>query len=63
MMSELNYIRCGDYCIPDISLPEKTGPIGHWGRIHRDYINGHNPMRFKDLRLSGKLWTHPPDLN
>ena len=23
MMQELNYIRCGDYYIPDIRLPEK----------------------------------------
>ena len=24
MMQELNYIRCGDYYIPDIRLPEKN---------------------------------------
>ena len=38
MMQELNYIRCGDYYIPDISLPKETRPIGRWGRMHRDYI-------------------------
>lgn len=27
MMQELNYIRCGDYYIPDIRLPEETRPI------------------------------------
>ena len=27
MMQELNYIRCGDYYIPDISLPEENRPI------------------------------------
>ncbi len=31
MMQELNYIRCGDYYIPDIRLPEKNRPIGQWG--------------------------------
>lgn len=31
MMQELNYIRCGDYYIPDIRLPEETRPIGRWG--------------------------------
>lgn len=30
MMQELNYIRCGDYYIPDIRLPEETRPIGRW---------------------------------
>lgn len=28
MMQELYYIRCGDYYIPDIRLPEETRPIG-----------------------------------
>mgnify|MGYP004474401545 FL=1 len=28
MMQELNYIRCGDYYIPNIRLPEETRPIG-----------------------------------
>ena len=58
MMQELNYIRCGDYYIPDIFLPEKNRPIGRWGRMHRDYIKEHNPIRFNDLCLSGKLWTY-----
>ena len=31
MMQELNYIRCGDYYIPNIRLPEENRPIGRWG--------------------------------
>lgn len=31
MMQELNYIRCGDYFIPDIKLQEETRSIGRWG--------------------------------
>ena len=61
MMQELNYIRCGDYYIPDIRLPEETRSIG--GRMHRDYIKEHNPIRFNDLCLSGELWTYLADLN
>ena len=57
-MQELNYIRCGDYYIPDIRLPEENRPIGRWGRMHRDYIKEHNPIRFNDLCLSGELWTY-----
>lgn len=62
-MQELNYIRCGDYYIPDIRLPEETRPIGRWGRMYRDYIKEHNPIRFNDLCLSGELWTYLADLN
>ncbi len=41
MMQELNYIRCGDYYIPDIRLPDENRPIGRWERMHRDYIKEH----------------------
>ena len=63
MMQKLNYIPCGDYYIPDIRLPEETRPIGRWGRMHRDYIKEHTPIRFNELCLSGKLWTYLADLN
>ena len=63
MMQELNYIRFGDYYIPDIRLSEETRPIGRWGRMHRDYIKEYKPIRFNDLCLSGELWTYLADLN
>lgn len=31
MMQELNYIRCGDYFIPDIKLQEETRSIWSMG--------------------------------
>lgn len=62
-MQKLTYIRCGDYYIPDIRLPEENRPIGRWGRMHRDYIKENNPIRFNDLCLSGELWTYLADLN
>ena len=63
MMQELNYIPCGDYYIPDIRLPEGNRPIGRWGRMHREYLKEHRPIRFNDLVLSGQLWTYLADLN
>ncbi len=62
-MQELNYICCGDYYIPDIKLPEETRPIGRFGRMHREYLREHNPIRFDDLCLTGELWTYLADLN
>ena len=63
-MSHLfNYTLVGDYYLPDIALPEETRPIGKWGRMHRDYLKEYHPIRFNQLVLSGKLWTHLADLN
>ena len=56
-------IRSGDYFIPDLKLTEETRPIGKWGRMHRDYLKEHHPIRFNDLLLSGNLWTYLAELN
>lgn len=59
MMQELNYIRCGDYYIPDIRLPDENRPIGRWGRMHRDYIKEHNPICSMICALvanCGRIW-------
>ncbi len=62
-MQKLNYIRRDDYFIPDIRLLEENRPIGRWGRMHRDYLKEHHPIRFNALCLSGELWTYLADLN
>ena len=28
---DINYIRVGDYYIPDLTLSEQNRPIGKWG--------------------------------
>ena len=59
----IKYIRSGDYYIPDLKLPEEIRPISKWGRMHRDYLKEHHPIRFNNLVLSGDLWTYLADLN
>ena len=59
----IEYIRCGDYYIPDLKLPEETRPIGKWGRLHRDYLKDHHPIQFNLLALSGNFHTYLADLN
>ena len=59
----MQYIRVGDYYIPDLELPQETRPIGKWGRMHREYLKEHKPIQYNCLFLSGKLWTYLADLN
>ena len=60
---EIQYIRVGDYYIPDLTLPEEARPIGKWGRMHREYLREYKPIQYNCLLLSGKLWTYLADLN
>lgn len=68
MKNELNnngteYVLAGDYYISDLKLPNEERPIGKYGRMHRDYLKEHHPMRFNHLVLEGYLWTYLADLN
>ena len=59
----LVYLQVGDYFIPDLKLPQENRSIGKYGRMHRDYLQEHNPIRFDVLVMEGKLWTYLADLN
>ena len=63
MTVEIQYIRVGDYFIPDLELPQESRPIGRWGRMRREYLREHKPIQYNCLLLSGELWTYLADLN
>lgn len=52
----IRYIQVGDYYIPDFALPQPSKPIGKWGRLYRDFLKDHHPIRYNALILSGQLW-------
>ena len=62
-INDMNYVLAGDYYIPDLKLPNEERTIGKYGRMHRDYLKEHHPMRFNHLVLEGQLWTYLADLN
>ena len=61
--NSIEYVLAGDYYIPDLKLPNEERTIGKYGRMHRDYLKEHHPMRFNHLVLEGQLWTYLADLN
>lgn len=61
--NSIGYTLVGDYYIPDLQLPEESGPIGIWGRMHKAYLEQCHPVQYNDLLLTGKLWTYLADLN
>ena len=60
---EIAYIKCGDYYIPDLTLPEEPRPMGKWGRMHRAYLEETNPLLLNHLILTGRLHAYLVDLN
>ena len=56
---DIEYIKNGDYFIPNIVLPpSEQQPIRKFGRMRMAYLKEHRPIIFNQLSLSGKLYSH-----
>lgn len=60
---KLEYIRNGDYYIPNLTIQKEERSIGKWGRMHRKFLREYHPIRFSQLVLSDTLFTYLADLN
>ena len=60
---KLEYIRNGDYYIPNLTIKKEERSIGKWGRMHREFLREHHPIQFIQLVLSDTLFTYLADLN
>ena len=53
------YRQCGDYLIPEISLPKtETTHIGKYGRMRQRYLKEHRTILYNAMLLDGTLWNH-----
>lgn len=53
------YLKCGDYLIPDIGIPEEDRqPIGKYGLLRMAYLQEYRPGLYTRMLLAGKLMTH-----
>lgn len=56
---KLEYIKNGDYFIPEIALSEQaTKPLGKYGRLRRTHLQEHRQALFNHLVLSERLCSH-----
>ena len=58
-MSQLSYIKNGDYLIPNLSLSQQEQqPLGKYGRMRKQYLQEHRPVLWNTMILSEKLYPH-----
>ena len=55
---ELNFIKCGDYYIPDIKVKNPNIRLGKWGRMRKEYLRLANPVLFSDMVLNETYGNH-----
>lgn len=58
------YVRCGDYFIPCLILPEEEEPrfVGVWGQRHLRYLKEYRRNVYLDLLMSGRLNSYLADI-
>lgn len=58
-MSQLTYIKNGDYQIPNLSLSQQEQqPLGKYGRLRKQYLKEHRPVLWHTMILSETLYPH-----
>lgn len=63
-MTELTYIKHGDYYYPNLTVGEQpTAPLGKYGRMRRTYLMEHRQLLLNQLVLSGKLFWHLTEID
>ena len=61
-MTNLNYMKAGDYNIPNLKLSE-TPEIGKYGRMRKKYLKESRPILYNRLLLSEKLYSHLAEID
>ena len=52
----IEYVLPDGYYLPQLSVPQTR--IGHYGRLHREYLKAQRPVLYQTLFQSGRLWPY-----
>ena len=59
MKIELEYVKVGDYYLPDLTMespPDRS--LGKYGLLRLRYLKEHRPIVWAELVMEGKLYAH-----
>ena len=59
MKIELDYVKVGDYYLPDLTAePPSDRSLGKYGLMRLRYLKEHRPIVWAELVMDGKLYAH-----
>ena len=59
MKIELDYVKVGDYYLPDLTAePHHDRSLGKYGLMRRRYLKEHRRIVWAKLVMDGKLYAH-----
>ena len=54
----IEYVKCGDYYLPNFELPQNQYEIGKYGRMRLQFLKTSKLCRYSTLLMTGKLNEH-----
>ncbi len=54
----IEYIKCGDYYLPNLTVPSEQHQIGSFGKRHEKYIKANHKAYYTTLFMTGKLFEY-----
>lgn len=54
---EIIYTRVGDYCLPNLTVPESP-KIGRWGMLRHSYLRKYHDGLYTGMLMKGTLNSH-----
>ena len=58
MEKGIEYVRNGDYYIPNLEVPECKYEIKKYGRLRRQHLKTNKSCQYSVLLMTGKLFEH-----
>ena len=59
MKIELDYVKVGDYYLPDLTIePPTDRNLGKYGLLRLRYLKEHRPIVWAEYVMEGKLYAH-----
>lgn len=63
-MNKIHYKPCGDYLIPDLSLPQQPlQPLSKYGRMREKYLKENHKGLWSVMLLNGTLPAHLQEID
>ena len=60
---KIEYLRCGDYYIPALTVPDEHYSIGKYGMLRREYLRKHRQGFYTVMLLNGTLLKHLAEID
>ncbi len=59
----IEYVKCGDYYLPNLTAPTEQYQIGIFGKRHERYIKQHHKAFYTTLFMTGKLFEYLEEID